>query len=267
MTRKVAKKPAKSRKVAARRAFSPADFRDQKAVLKEVALKLDLKPSDCQIASGSSPNGYGKAYLVSSGNAEYIVMRNDEEFEAAARKGAEENLKDEPGMFSEEFIASHIDTEALRKSLYPDVYDSNFDRINDEAERHPTNFAVENDIDVAPPTEAQLREYELTPYEELVKLHPTEQWDAIGEEPTIPNTTIESLAEQATEAELQDPMSFLEGIHGSEEALKQALKLAGVDVKAAADDAVSTDGAAHFMCGYDGNYDTTKSGFIVWRHN
>jgi hypothetical protein len=41
----------------------------------------------------------------------------------------------------------------------------------------------------------------------------------------------------------------------------------GIDIEKAADEAVSTEGAEHFMCNYDGKYDTTKSGFLVWRHN
>ena len=44
--------------------------------------------------------------------------------------------------------------------------------------------------------------------------------------------------------------------------------IGGIDVDKAAEEAVSTDGAAHFLCSYDGNYDLTKpSGFVVWRHN
>ena len=32
-------------------------------------------------------------------------------------------------------------------------------------------------------------------------------------------------------------------------------------------EAARAGGAAHFMCSYDGNYDTSPSGFIYWRNN
>jgi hypothetical protein len=82
----------------------------------------------------------------------------------------------------------------------------------------------------------------------------------------VPDHVIEEIAESETNSQLRDPMDYLSDIYGST-AAKEAIKIAGIDTEAAAQEAVSTDGAAHFMCNYDGNYQTTKSGFIVWRHN
>jgi len=62
-------------------------------------------------------------------------------------------------------------------------------------------------------------------------------------------------------------MAYLEKIYGSEDAVKQAIEIAGIDVNAAAEDAVDTDGPEHFVARYDGNYYTTKNGLVYWREN
>ena len=44
-------------------------------------------------------------------------------------------------------------------------------------------------------------------------------------------------------------------------------EIAGIDIDAAAEEAVSTDGAAHFLSSYDGKTTLTKSGLVYWRTN
>jgi len=36
---------------------------------------------------------------------------------------------------------------------------------------------------------------------------------------------------------------------------------------AAAEDAIDTDGAAHFLSSYDGQSHETRGGLVYWRHN
>jgi hypothetical protein len=274
-SRKSPRKPV--RKFMLQKPSRKVDFNDEEAVLKEVCKELDLDPSDCQISSGTAPNGYGSAYTITTGHLEYIVMENDDEFEAAARNGVESDLRDDPSNFDSNFIESHINLDRLRDALHSDVSDSNFDALNDEAERHPMDFLKDNNIDIPPPSEKQLRDHaELESndeksadeiYDDLLTMDPEEQWDAIGEEPEVAHSDITDAADELATAQLKDPMEYLTDMYGRNDAPKKAIEIAGIDVEKAADEVVSTDGAAHFMCGYDGKYDTTKSGFIVWRHN
>ena len=282
MARKVTKShktsKAPAHKSVARRAPRKVDFDDEEAVLKEVCKALDIDPSDCQIRMGSAPNGYGRAYTISEGrHTEYIVMENEDEFETAAREGVESDLRDEPGNFNQNFIESHINIDRLRDELHSDVSESNFESLQDEAERHPMKFLADHNIDIPSPSEKQLRDHaELESsdeksadeiYAELLEKDPEDQWDAIGEEPEVSDSDIRAAADDLASSQLQDPMEYLADIYGRQDAAKKAVEIAGIDVEKAADEAVSTDGAAHFMCNYDGEYDTTKSGFIVWRHN
>lgn len=87
-------------------------------------------------------------------------------------------------------------------------------------------------------------------------------------EPAEPeDSDIEQLATSMTEAELKDPMQYLEGIYGKEDAVKKAIEIAGIDVDAAAEEAVSVDGPSHFLSSYDGNSYTTDGGLVYWRVN
>ena len=56
-------------------------------------------------------------------------------------------------------------------------------------------------------------------------------------------------------------------ISDHDEAVKQAIKAVGINVKAAAKDAVDTDGWQHFLAHYDGSSHTTDSGLVYWRTN
>lgn len=43
------------------------------------------------------------------------------------------------------------------------------------------------------------------------------------------------------------------------------VSLASIDIDAATDEAVITDGASHFLGTYDGNSYTTDAGLVYWR--
>lgn len=62
-------------------------------------------------------------------------------------------------------------------------------------------------------------------------------------------------------------MSYLEDIYGREEAVKQAIEIAGLDVAEAAKDAIGSDGAGHFLSSYDGETHETSAGLVYWRGN
>jgi hypothetical protein len=196
-------------------------------------------------------------------------MKNDDDFEAAALAGVKADLEENPENFSPDFVKNHIDLKKLARELHSDVYDSNYDSLNDEAERRPLQFLKDNDLDIPSPTDKQLREHAEamdSSYDNLKALDPEDQWSEIGEEPTVSSTKVEEICEEQTKNQLRDPLQYLEDIYG-EETTAKAIEIAGIDIEKAAEEAVRIDGAAHFMCHYDGNYDSTPSGFIVWRHN
>jgi len=271
-TRKVAAKRKPGRKPA-----PTADFNEETDVLREAAKTLGFKPFECRIKRGASPNGYGDAYMLTCGQREYFVMESSDEFEAAAVEGVENDLDKNPELFDRNFIQSHVNIERLRRDLHGDVYNSNYDDFLEEANQQPMRFLKKHDIDIPSPSEKQMRDHAEAMsdddksasviYDELIAEDEESRWITMGEDPEVPDSEVESVAEAQTEEQLRDPIDYLEDIYGPQEAVAQAIKIGGIDARAAAEEAVHLDGPEHFMCGYDNNYQTTRSGFIVWRHS
>jgi len=222
------------------------DFDDEDAVLAAVAKDLKEDPEDLKIESnrGLESFGEGTVYTVkfrgSKSGHEYTVVEDDDQANALALAVVTQDLESEPEIFESSFIESHIDTTRLARDLHGDVRDMAEEELR---EMRPRDFwkTAERHIDV-----------------------PEEDED--GEMPD-PDDFIEDVAEKMAEERLKDPMQYLADIYGDTDAVAQAIKIAGIDVKAAAEDAVDTDGWQHFLAHYDGNSYETKSGLVYWREN
>lgn len=217
------------------------DFDDEDAVLAEVAAALKEDPEDCSIEEdkGLTSFGEGTVYRVTCGRTEYCVVEDDDAAYALAKAVVTQDLENEPEIFNKDFIESHINTDRLRRDLHNDVRDMAEEDLRDMSDREFWRTA-ENYIEV-----------------------PEEDEDG-----DMPDTDdyVEDVAEKMAEERLKDPMEYLEEIYG-DEAATQAIKIAGFDVDAAAEDAVDTDGWQHFLSRYDGNSDETASDFVFWREN
>jgi len=90
-----------------------------------------------------------------------------------------------------------------------------------------------------------------------------------GEDPAEGESYSEDQIQRMAEGYIEDIegrlMDWLQGDLGySGEALAKHL-MPYIDEDAAAEDAVMTDGWAHFLSRYDGNYNSTKSGIVYFR--
>jgi len=219
----------------------PADFDDEEAVLTEVARELGEDPEDCSISENRGLTGFGEGivYEVKCGRMEYSVVENDDAAQELAKAVVTQDLEQEPEIFDKDFIASHINTDRLRRDLHNDVRDMAEEDLRQMSDREFWRTA-EGYIDV-----------------------PEEDDD--GDMPDV-DDYIEDVAEKMAEERLKDPMEYLDDIYG-DDAAAQAIQIAGIDIDAAADDAVDTDGWQHFLARYDGNSSETKSGFVFWREN
>ena len=183
--------------------------------------------------------GEGTIYQVEWGVEEYHVAKNHDQAYALAVEVVKQDLEQEPELFNKDFIERHINTDKLREELESDVVDHRIEDLTEMAENEKEDF--------------------------------WEEWKRAGlrlpkgeREPT--GAEIEELAQKQAESELEDPMRYLEDIYGDEAAAK-AIEIAGIDIDAAADDAVDTDGWEHFLARYDGNSHETDSGLVYWRVN
>jgi len=224
------------------------DLDDEDLVRAAMALELEVDPDDIEIEdSHLSSFRKGRALTVTikgGGYKEWTVVQDDDVAEEIALAVVLQDINDDPGMFSQDFIESHIDTKRLRDELESDVLEMNSESLR------------------------EMRESEL---EREAKQHGYDNEEFFDEDGNLredkTDELIEAIAEDQTSQQLQDPMSYLADIYGKKDAVAQAIKIAGIDEKAAAKEAVKTDGWQHFLCRYDGNYDYAAGGLVYWQDN
>ena len=230
--------------------MSSIDFGDEEQVLHEMATELNIPEDELRIQEDRGLSGFGEGTVYSitirgGGHKEWQVAEDSDQEHALAVAIVTQDLEQEPEIFEQHFIESHIDTDRLRRDLMSDVENMCNEDLQDMADRRPDDF---------------WREYEGEGLDA-----PEENEDGERREPT--GSEIEELAEKQAEARLRDPMEYLEDIYGREDAIKQAIQIAGIDVAAAAEEAVNVDGPGHFLSSYDGSTNETKSGLVYWRSN
>ena len=217
-----------------------------------MARELDIDPDELKIDDGGrglSSFGAGTVYEITikggKHGKEWCVVENEDQERDLALAIVKQDLDESPENFTQSWLEQHINMDRLRRDLESDVLSGNIDRITEDAERYPDDF---------------WKDYERAGFDA-----PEENED--GERPEPSSTEIETLAEKQTEEELRDPMEYLENFDDKAGAIKKAIEIAGIDIDAAAEDAVDTDGPAHFLNSYDGNSYTTKNGLVYWRTN
>lgn len=221
------------------------DFDDEDSVLAEVAAEIDVDPDELRIRESHLTGfGAGTVYEVTlrgGGHKEWNVVESEDQERELALAIVKQDLEESPENFEPNFIESHIDTDRLRRDLESDVQNQNEETLRDRSD------------------DEFWREWEREGFD-------APEEDEEGDVPSPTDDQIAELAERQTEEQLRDPMEYLRDIYG-DDAAKQAIEIAGIDIDAAAEDAVDTDGAAHFLSSYDGNSYTTKGGLVYWRRN
>jgi hypothetical protein len=222
------------------------DFEEEEAVLLEMSKELEVSMDDLEIAHSSLERmSGGTLWEVTLGNQEWEVARDYDQARDLAIAMVEQDLETDPEIFSRDFLARHIDEDRLRRELYSDVLNMREEDLRDEAERRPDDF---------------WRHYERAGFDA-----PEEDEEGNRRDPE--DSEIEELAEHETDEELRDPMQYLENIYGREDAVAQALEIAPINTREAAEDVVRGDGPGQRLSGYDGELHETPVGWQYWRTN
>ncbi len=225
-----------------------ANWFDEKSVLREFCAAEGCKPGDCSIEedAGLTSLHDGTYYQIACGRNEYQAARDHDSLRDLAIAIVTQDLNDEPELFNQGWLENHVDTDHLRRELETDLQDSNRDYANEIGTPRFWEEAPSHGIDIPDDVQAAL--------------------DA-GEDPRDPNDSeLDAFAEDMATDQLKDPMDYLRDIYGGD-ASKEAIRIAGIDIDAAAEDAVDTDGPEHFIARYDGKSHETRSRFVYWRTN
>jgi len=295
MTKRTSRKPVVAKRPVKRPvpppappATGPIDFDDEDAVLAEMARELGYEPDQLTIRDTSPPTGVGdsKTYEITSGSKEWFVVENDDAAQELALAAVKNDLENEPEIFNQSFIESHIDLEKLRRELHSDTLNNNEERLREERAsdfwREAESYGVSPKF-VATGNDADGKDVNLGEFEdesdadeaagkwldEKKESDPenADSYDTDVERSDPSDDDITKVAEEMTEGQLKDPMEYLEEIFGKEDATKKAIEIAGIDIDAAAEQAIRDDGAGHFLASYDGQLNETKRGLTYWRHN
>jgi hypothetical protein len=215
---------------------------DEEGIIVEMAEALGEDEDDLSAEESSNFSGFGIDAWEVSGAGTFMVVENEDDAHDLAIAVVLQDLEHEPEIFDQAWLASHIDAVALTRWVFDAAMEDDF--VEDIAENDQDRFWDEYEswsLGSVPDEESD--EY----------LEPTEN-------------QIDKLQRAIAKERSGDPMGYLEDIYG-DEATAKAVEIVGIDYNAAAEDAVQTDGWAHFLSRYDGNYHTTPSGFVYWRED
>ena len=220
--------------------------------LKQIQKELDFKDGDLTEFREEQSG----VYAFTIGSQDYYLFDDEDTAEQFAKDRVLEDLEDQPEIFTQSWLEGHIDTENLKDQLESDVSNSNYDYYND--------IADESD-----------NKYQNRQIAELVEggyLDEDDVFDAEGNlkdevDKEIVEKAIEEAVEKKTEEELEDPIEYLENIYGKPDAMKEAIRIGGINYDEAADDAISVDGWQHFIASYDGNSIDLPNGKVLARTN
>lgn len=218
---------------------------NEENVRREMADELGVDPADLVVDESPLASFGEEALQVRLGQKEYTVVEDEETAERLALAVVTQDLEQEPELFNPDFLARHIDMKKLEEWVYEAAMEDDY--AYDLARRNPEFFweiAEQWDVEDLP------------------------EPDEYGNRPDhVDQRYIDALQEAIARNKAKDPMGFFEDIYGRRDAIKYAIEAAGIDIEAAAEEAVSVDGWQHFLARYDGKSHETKSGFVYWREN
>src|SRR5271166_1284815 len=174
--------------------------------------------------------------------AGYIIAPNDDVPENMALAQVRSDLESEPELFNQDWLQGHINEERLRNDLSSDVENMALESVRESPDSYGWDA---DDVDV---TNAEGNYIDA-------------EGNMVDDPDTPSDEWIESKAEEIAASQLRDPVAYMQEIYGDADGIKQAIELAGIDINAAAEEAVAADGWQHFLSRYDGNsYDLPSGG-------
>ncbi len=201
--------------------------------------------------TGENEADYDVLHVRTGGGEEYMLYKNDDKLEELALQRVTDDLRNEPGNFTQDWLMHFVDKDKLRATLKDDEENSVRDMYSDDDEwlsEMLDNGKLEEE-------NFQDADGDRVSYDTLDR-----------ERQRLVDDAKEAWIEEMVAERLDDPMQYLEDIYGDEgEVAKKVLEWGCIDIEAAAKSAVATDGAAHFMNSYDGNQIELEGGALALR--
>jgi len=184
----------------------------------------------------------------------FLVFKDADEAESYAVNQVEDQLRDEPELFTQDWLENFINADHLRDQLRSDEENNLRDRLDEDfpgyEEKRDELIRLDRlDRDVFYTEDAEGDEVEL-PLDDLERVIDS-AWD--------------DYIEATIEEQLEDPVQYLKDMLGDEDGMKTAMRIGGINYREAAEAAVSTDGTAHFLASYSGKEIQLPGGAVAYR--
>ena len=177
--------------------------------------------------------------VIAEDGKEYMMFEDENSAEHFAVNRVTEDLEDQPELFTQDWLMSYVDEDGLREDLRSDEDNRNWDYVND----------IEDESD---------DEHSNRLKAELV------QRGILTDEDAVTESAKGEMVDQMTDESLRDPIEYLKDLGYEGERLMDMLR-SHIDIDEASQDAVDTDGVAHFLASYDGNEVSTDTGHVLFR--
>lgn len=206
------------------------------------------------------PEEYDKIKLR-NGSQEWVVYRQSETAEAEALEKVTEDLKESPELFTESWLSHYVDKEKLAREIGDPYADHEEETYGSMDYEEKLEALVEGDI---------IEDSDSRFFGEIVNEDDPEDvsfgpLEATPERESEVDELITELAEQ-TKPEF-DPIEWLKDIYGSDEYMKEVLRMSAINIPEAAEAAIRDDGWAHFMGTYDGGHTDLGDDAVAIRLN
>lgn len=267
----------------------------QEKAVAAIAKYLKTEVEDLKVTDIDSDS-----FKVESGNEEYLVFRDSDASEKEALSQVTRMLEDEPDLFNQDWLQSFVkvsDTDIrILAGEQADSYvdDIDDDRALEEAKMKSDYQELSDEVDELESEDSDLDNEDSALRKQLSGNADASEKDDIktrlDEIKTERKTLADKVKELKKKMELMiddareklradiiktwedglenDPVGFLvddQGLYSREDALKQSF--ISIDVDAAAESAVSTDGVAHFLATYSGDEIELDDDVVAYRTN
>ena len=197
-----------------------------------------------------------------NGESEWIVFKDSDAAEASAVEGVRNDLETSPENFSQDWLMGFITvSDTDRRIIAGEESDNYVDELSDEDILTEANVEDENDEiqDQIDELDSDAGDYD----DQLAVLEAQQEKILDDAKETVREKKYDTIYDA-----LEDPIEYFvhyQGIYSVEELLKA--NFIRIDVNSAAQDAVDTDGIAHFLDYYDGSEVELPSGAIAYGTN
>ena len=189
------------------------------------------------------PDSISKIELEGDDGTEWTVWKSEDDARAETLNSVRDRLETEPESFTQDWLQNFVNQDRLKDYLSEEARDIEW--LTDMNEQEQVDYLIKQGI---------LNQEDF--YNDFDEFMSNEDLLEAGRE-----------AFREKKAADFDPMEWFRDVYGRDEAMKYAVEAVGIDVNAAAENAIDTDGWVHFANSYDGNSFNLENGAVAIRTN